>query len=263
MRLLRSFVVFVSALLLAQGFVGSSASVVAQDKVVDKVVDKAVDSLGDVDRPIALHETMADIKAFSKRLDRAEDDLASTDAIVDLSYLYLRVVSDPRFYRSQVLQGNRGRIAAKLQKARRAIEKQARNVDRKSIAGSPQTRHDSGAIEPMAEQSATIIESAVIDKQWLLLAHAAGGTAPSLYHSSGLHGASGHFYRGRAGGLIGDNGGQLLDLIQTIIHPDFWGLNGGPGRAYYYQPLRILVVRATQRVHDDLHSLLLRLRGQL
>lgn len=205
-----------------------------------------------------LYETLGDIKAFSKRLDNAEDDVERIDAIVDLGALYLRVVGDPRFFRSEVLQGNRGRIAAKLQKARKLIEKAKRQAAKER--GSSASRY---VTEASGDVTLRGLESAVIDKQWLMITHAVGGASPSMYYSSGMHGTSGHFYRGRGGGLPDDNGDELLDLIRTIIHPDFWQINGGSGRAYYYQPLRILVVRATQRVHEDMQSLLERLRGQL
>ncbi len=221
----------------------------------------------------SLYETKGDIKAFTKRFNQASTDVERTDAVVDLCYLYLRVVGDSRFSRSETLQGNRGQIAAKLQAARNDIQKlkrkaatEARKQERQANKSSSRSRHStsSESTDEMADRQAhRNIESAIIDKQWLMLSHITGGTAPSMYYGSGMHGTSGHFYRGRFGGLTGDNGDELLNLVRTIIHPDFWQVNGGPGRAYYYQPLRILVVRATQRVHEDMHSLLLRLRGQL
>lgn len=200
-----------------------------------------------------LFETLGDIKAFSKRMDNADGDMELTDAIVDLTALYLRVVGDSRFGRSEKLQGYRGRIAARLQKAEKIIVRAKQKAAKNDI----KERYVS---ESDLKASMADVDSAVIDQQWRLVTHAVGGTTPSMYYASGMYGTSGHFYRGRAGGLPGDNGDELLDLIRTVLHPDFWEINGGSGKGYYYQPLRILVVRATMRVHEDIENLLERLR---
>ena len=47
-----------------------------------------------------------------------------------------------------------------------------------------------------------------------------------------------------------DYGPRLVALIERTISPEFWDVHGGPGTIYYYRPLRVLVVRAT----DDLHG---------
>lgn len=198
-----------------------------------------------------LFETQADIKAFSKRLENASNDLELADATVDLGALYLRIVSDTRFPVSRVLQSQRGRVATKLQQACKLI-KRAGNRDAPAASRYVNAAHEESTVGEM--------EAAIVDRQWQLAAHAVGGTGPMGYYASGMHGTSGYLYRGRGGGIQDDNGDELVDLIRTIIHPDFWQINGGPGRAYYYQPLRIIVVRATMRVHEDITNLLERLR---
>ena len=55
---------------------------------------------------------------------------------------------------------------------------------------------------------------------------------------------------GRGGAAVRDSGQELVDLIQTTIAPDSWDVNGGPGSIVYYQPLRVIVVRQTDRVHE-------------
>ena len=57
---------------------------------------------------------------------------------------------------------------------------------------------------------------------------------------------------GRGGGGVGDNGQELIDLIQSVIEPRFWDVNGGPGTIFYYAPLHALVVRATSQVHEKI-----------
>ena len=41
-----------------------------------------------------------------------------------------------------------------------------------------------------------------------------------------------------------DNGAALVELIQTVISPESWDINGGRGSIYYYRPLRVLVIGA-------------------
>ncbi|MDG1807237.1 MAG: hypothetical protein P8I27_04995 [Pirellulaceae bacterium] len=199
-----------------------------------------------------LFETRSDIQAFSKRMDRAVDRQDLTDAIVDLSLLYLRVLGDERFPRSPTLQANRGRIAAKLRAASKKFQRMEKQADRTTLA------HNSKPATGAADEAA--FRAAVMDQHFHLAARAIGGTGPTMYFASGMQGTSGHFYHGRAAAGVGDLGPELLNLIQTVIHPDFWNVNGGSGRAHYYQPMRVIVVTATMRVHEDMTSLLQRLR---
>lgn len=60
-----------------------------------------------------------------------------------------------------------------------------------------------------------------------------------------------------AGGF--DNGWQLVELIQRVIEPDFWDTQGGPGTVHYFAMRRVLVVRATSDVHEQIRELLLSL----
>lgn len=202
-----------------------------------------------------LYVTKGDIQAFSKRLDNAETTQELLDATTDLSALYLRVVGDPRFARSKVLQANRGRIAAKLQQAAKKIKRLDVDTNRESTR-STRNRQPESWVEPNPEAFVT----RVIDQQLCLSAHAMGATGPAMYFASGMHGTSGYVNQQRMAGNLGDLGPALLQLIQSVIHPDFWNVNGGSGRAHYYQAQRVLVVTATMRVHEDMTSLLNRLR---
>ena len=67
--------------------------------------------------------------------------------------------------------------------------------------------------------------------------------------------------RGAAGGgVLADGGWQLVELIERIVRPDFWQSQGGPGVVHYFAARRVLVVRATSDVHQDLKDLLTALR---
>ena len=83
----------------------------------------------DQDKKVSLFDTKADIKAFSKRMDTATDNLERTEAVVDLATLYLTIVGDPRFVHSEKLQGNRGRIAARLQKHNKLVRRELRKAE--------------------------------------------------------------------------------------------------------------------------------------
>jgi hypothetical protein len=49
-----------------------------------------------------------------------------------------------------------------------------------------------------------------------------------------------------------DNGQELVDLIQSVIAPSSWDINGGPGSIYYWRPFHALVVRQTGEVHEEI-----------
>lgn len=204
------------------------------------------------DSAATLYVTKGDIQAFSRRLDDAATLQELLDATTDLTALYLRIVADPRFSRSKVLQANRGRIAAKLQQAVKRIKRSGAETD--------QVDPYDLAAEPVMQTSRDQWVARVVDQQLCLSAHAVGATGPAMYFASGMHGTSGYFNQHRRAGNPGDLGPALLQLIQSVIHPDFWNVNGGSGRAHYYRAQRVLVVTATMRVHEDMTSLLSRLR---
>jgi hypothetical protein len=63
--------------------------------------------------------------------------------------------------------------------------------------------------------------------------------------------------RHNAGGASAlDNGQQLVELIQEVISPDIWDVNGGPAVIRYYAPLKVLVVTAPGDVHGDVGAVL-------
>ena len=59
---------------------------------------------------------------------------------------------------------------------------------------------------------------------------------------------------------IPDTGWQLVELIQRIIAPDFWESRGGPGSIRYFAMRKVLVVRATTDIHEQVRDLLTALR---
>jgi len=57
-----------------------------------------------------------------------------------------------------------------------------------------------------------------------------------------------------------DHGQRLVDLIQTVIRPETWDVNGGPGSIYYWYPGRALVIRQMDEVHEEIGDVLGQLR---
>ena len=61
---------------------------------------------------------------------------------------------------------------------------------------------------------------------------------------------------GQAGAGGADGGWELVELMQRVVAPDFWDVNGGPGVIRYFAMRRVLVVRATTDVHEQVRDLL-------
>ena len=63
-----------------------------------------------------------------------------------------------------------------------------------------------------------------------------------------------------AGPLEQRNARRLIDLIQSVVAPDSWDVNGGKGTIRYYDMYQALVVRAPQSVHGEVGAALRGLR---
>lgn len=61
---------------------------------------------------------------------------------------------------------------------------------------------------------------------------------------------------GGAAGTNGDYGEDLVELIQQVISPTTWNVNGGPGAIIYWRPGHALIVTAPGEVHDQLGDVL-------
>ena len=212
-----------------------------------EVVDSGADS-----QKLSLRDSRADMIAFTRRLDSADTSAERIAAVVDLCGLYVAVIADPRFSSAQPLQGYRGRIANRLQEEAKRLRKQ----ESESAPGSS----ESSASWSTEAKFVHAFSTEIVDPHWKLATHFAGGAGPVNYYASGLHGSSGHFLRDMNAGLMFDHGPELVALIEAMLHPDYWDTAGGEGKIHYYQPLRILVIRARTTVHEDIEAFLERLR---
>ena len=186
-----------------------------------------------------------DIKAFTRRTKNAESDRARANAVVDLCLLHYEITSDPRFSTSPTLRGYRGRIWNRLTTIRKELE---RKLKRDPTAGpSSLFSDDTQSLAPEKLDDQWLSQS--LADQWMILGQTTGGPVNIVERSGGY-----------LGGVLGDFGWDLVRLIEETLKPDFWESSGGPGNIVYYGPLRILVVRATTQVHEDLTDFLERLR---
>jgi hypothetical protein len=199
-----------------------------------------------------------DMEAITRKFDRADRFEERMIPLVDMCGLYLRIVGDSRFARSEDLQGYRGRIAKRLQAAMRELKKQNEVL----AAEKPDSMAKAEKSDPNMPEAlfSRNFSTAVMDTHWQLAAGFCGGAGSFSFRSNGLHGSSGYFFRGSNAGEPFDNGPELVALIEAILHPDFWASGGGSGVLHYYRPFRVLVVRATTEVHEDLTMFLKALR---
>jgi hypothetical protein len=116
------------------------------------------------------------------------------------------------------------------------------DIERKNANGKKHTKEKADGPADVAPENA-------------VLAQQVGGGAPG----QGLGGQP-------AGGRPGvppsfDYGPELVEIIQAVISPKTWDINGGPGAVVYYAPLRVLVVSAPDDVHPQIGDLLGQMRA--
>ncbi|NND97356.1 MAG: hypothetical protein HKN47_08520 [Pirellulaceae bacterium] len=166
----------------------------------------------------------------------AEKDAALT-ALCDL-YVVLR--KDARFDDSEMLQQDAGKIRRRLLTSanRRAGRLKRAKVERPADLDRAVEQAVSNALENPGDYMGELRNS---DRP--------NSGCPNTDRSA----------QGRGAGGTADNGWQLVELIQRIIAPDFWDVNGGSGTIHYFAMRRVLVVSATSDVHEQIRDLLMSL----
>lgn len=145
------------------------------------------------------------------------------DATIALCDLYVVIRTDPRYSGSEMLQSDATKIRRRLLSISKTLERELRHKGTKRPSG-------------LSDMVDSAINAALAD------------------------GDAGTELGGQAAGGMFDNGWQLVELIQRIIAPDFWESRGGPGSMRYFAMKRVLVVRATSDVHQQIKDLLTALR---
>jgi hypothetical protein len=147
---------------------------------------------------------------------------AKDDATIALCDLYVVLRNDARYSTSEMLRGDATKIRRRLLSVARSREQALR-------------RQGSEPSSELSKQIDSAIESAL----------AGTGDDRSL---------------GAAAAAPFGNGWEIVELIQRIVDPDFWDSRGGPGSIKYFAMRRVLVVRATSDVHQQIKDLLTALR---
>ncbi len=215
----------------------------------------AFQSTGTVDSGKPIGEYRRDVKAFIQNSKENDDRSIRLGSIVDLCLLHDQIVNDPRFQTNGQLQGFRAIAADRLKKCRKQFELEMVRAERAAAkqhetvrpASERDRSRDDGLFRQSSTQSELDFETY---NRWLIedmysITQISGGPILVWNHVGGNY-----------SGPLCDYGPDLVRLIETTIDPDSWRSNGGAGVIYYYQPLRILVVSASSRVHDDLTDML-------
>jgi hypothetical protein len=111
------------------------------------------------------------------------------------------------------------------------------------------------AVTGNASPASGTSQSAIAKRATEHIVHSVAHLSHSVLAQQGVGGPAGAAAGGAFGGappIANDYGPDLIDLIQTVIAPATWERNGGPGSIYYYRPLRVLVIRQTGEVHDEI-----------
>lgn len=162
-----------------------------------------------------------------KHVASLEDGKPKDQSIAALCDLFVVIRSDSRYASSEMLQGD----AAKVR--RRLIALSQRRAAKLKRAGISRPSSLSSEVDAAIAAAIQNEESSLRDL-----------TQPS----------------GHGGGSALDNGWQLVELMQRVVAPDFWDRRGGPGTIRYFAMRKVLVVRATSDVHEQIKDLLMALR---
>lgn len=226
----------------------------------------------------SIGEYRADLKTFMK-LSKADDPQLERNSVFNLCQLHFEIVTDSRFATNQQLQGFRAVIAQRLmtfskdvEKSKLRRERESKKSEDRSLVLGPSNPADSTPTISDHDRTAkpgdgnhdNLIEGSTGTETDSGTSDAMYDSASDLFYTlDALSGGPNQLF-GYAGGQFGppwDHGEELVDLITNVINPAFWRRNGGTGSIHYYQPSRVLVIRATQQGNEEIGDLLERLRA--
>lgn len=189
-----------------------------------------------VDESVSLTEISRRVRAVLRRHAVASSADEKTNAVTELCDMFACVRCDPRYATSGILQKDAVKLRLRLLKIAKEHSIQLRRSKVERPADLDQ-QIDALLLRNQADPESTA--------EW------SGPTESNADVGSNLGAAA-------AGTL--DNGWQLIGLIQRVVRPDFWEPVGGNGTIQYFAMRRVLVVRATTDVHEDVRDLLRALR---
>ena len=187
-----------------------------------------------------------------------EESATHVRSIGKLLALHGEIVRHSTFAEGQILPATRALLQSRLVRVARRIER--REKQRQHVGPEDAIRPGANSIQPptllghgvnfLAQQFGGIGGGGIGGGGIAAAGPAAGGVA-----GGGAAGA------GTVTGQLPDYGPLLAEIIRQVIDPASWEESGGGGTVVYYAPLRVMVVRATTEVHEDMTVLLEDLRA--
>ena len=174
--------------------------------------------------------------ALRNQAQAADDE--QPRAFVRLVSLYQQVVKDDELHHT-----DRNRLRQKLRKRLIRIGGEL-PADLRHRQNRIEVVRSRAKIDDRPDKLEMIKEDEAILAQWHdVLGQVGGGFAPG--GAGGAGGPAGAF----------DHGEELVELIQRVITPDTWDVNGGPSSIVYFRGLKVLVISATSEVHEKIGGL--------
>ncbi|GAA5506774.1 hypothetical protein Rcae01_02227 [Novipirellula caenicola] len=201
--------------------------------------------------PASLSTLSQTASTLLRRQATASDPQQEESALTALCDFYVLLRSDPRYASSEMLRGDAAKVRRRLIKSAHHIEHRLRR------ANIPRSQTLSQQVDALIRQTNDDLQSGKRSRisDWVNADSAASQPADA----DAASGQSGDPVGGAAGGAAVDNGWQLVELIQRVVAPQFWDSHGGAGTIQYYAMRRVLVVRATSDVHEQIRDMLIAL----
>ena len=203
----------------------------------------------DASKPRRYHLIEKDVRNTLRAEAIARKPAQKKAALLTIIKLYKELKADPRLETSPTLQTNQKKLFVRMSR-----------IKRKIVA---KQRKKRGRVPRRNRRSRKSLSQIQNEQKWQRISKEADQSLASVLSLSSfsLGGPSQVFAATqKRGGAAADDGQELVELIESVIAPDFWDTNGGPGSIRYYQPLHALVVRATSEMHHSIGTTLKQLR---
>ncbi len=258
---------------------GDVADSSATDSVAATATQKAASALNNepVFAPRKPAEMRTAVSNALRAMATAKEPAARDSAIRQLILILLELEQDQNLTHDERVELH-SQVRSRLMTLEQTLRAEAVR-DKKATAQQAQPQSNQKAAPTVvlaAQMPAQAVNSASDQQQQAqenlqVLAQLVGGVAGVNVQRGGV--IPGAFAAGVGGGIGGaaagsgnaqqlapDYGPDLVTLIQTVVAPRTWDVNGGPGSVVYYRNLRALVVRAPADVHQQLGDVLGQMR---
>jgi len=277
----------IAALLLAAPPAGDGGAEAGTPQIYRPLVREE----GEAKSPITLaHELRASVSDHLRR-EATTEGIDNRAAIIALVELHGRLSRDEYLTRDERIR-LKAKVRSRLMQIQKRLRREIRLAKRRARREEPAAQQEAAAAidfaarfdqhlfqlgrgigaagdtENLGEQLIDLIESTVRPASWedrggpgVIKLFPPLGALESWSETPGRISAKISQALGATGGAPEDYGEELVDLIQTVIAPHSWDINGGPGSIYYYRHLHVLVIRQTGQVHGRVGGALNNLRA--